>query len=331
MKKDDLLKLLNRLDIKPLGLNGDWVLVSCPFAGTGHGSKKDDRPSAGFLINDSGHSIFNCFVCGKRSIESVLNTYKWKYGVDVIGEYLRNEISEAKVSVSFPKKEYIKKEPKPVPDSILNKFKPLDNAIRYLTSRGVDAGIARDHGLMYCNKIIPKYGKEWNHAIVVPIKDIDSKTYWLHFRSISGKAFWHAKPEHFGLSEDWGRSDSFFAMDKVDLSKPIIIVEGAFDCLRLKTLGLNNVIATHGGVSKKSEKLLRLKNNIIICGFDSDHAGKEFHKHAEQCFGKSLRALDWNLVGCKDPGELKSREDLEIVLNHSKLNLKFRDKWRYRI
>ncbi len=50
-----------------------------------------------------------------------------------------------------------------------------------------------------------------------------------------------------------GQGRFFFGMEYLDITKPVILVEGAFDCLRLKTLGLNNVIATHGGISHKSK------------------------------------------------------------------------------
>jgi 5S rRNA maturation endonuclease (ribonuclease M5) len=331
MKKKELTALLYKLGIQPLDESDGWIKVSCPLSETNHLSKQDNNPSAGFKINDNGPSVFHCFVCGTRSIESILNTYKWKKGVDVIGEYLKHEIPEQEESIEYREKFQKKKDPVPVPNEVLNLFKPLKFAKAYLENRGIGFEIARQHGLLYCDNFQTAEGKTWKNAILVPIKDLDYKTYWIHFRSIDNKFFWHGKPSHFKLHMEWGREDSFFGMQFLDITKPVVLVEGAFDCLRLKTLGLENVIATHGGISHKSKKIQRLKNFSVISGFDSDKAGDDFHRAVERFFQKEIPRLDWKKVGAKDPGELKSREDLETVLNTNKLNPRFRDKWRFRL
>jgi len=330
MKKRELLNLIRALGIMPLDIRDNWVQVSCPLAETNHMSKQDSNPSAGFSINDNGPSTFHCFVCGTRSVESILNTYKWKKGVDLIGDYLKKEIV-TEVEVGYQEKFKTKKEPIPVPNEILNKFEPIINANEYLSNRGIDLNIARQYGLLYCRHFKTAQNKIWKNAILVPIRDTDYKTYWIHFRSVDSKFFWHGKPEHFGLNMEWGKHDTFFGMEHLDITKPVVVVEGAFDVLRLKTLGLNNVIGTHGGISYKSDKLKRLTNLSVISGFDSDEPGKNFHKAIERFFNKPIRRLDWSLVGCKDPGELKNREDFLRVLDNQPRNLKFQDKWRNRI
>ena len=330
MGKKELINLIRALGILPLDIRDNWVQVSCPLAETNHVSKQDSNPSAGFSINNNGPSTFHCFVCGTRSIESILNTYRWKKGVDLIGDYVRNEV-QADVEVGYREKFQAKKEPIPVPNEILDKFEPIVNAGEYLLKRGIDINIARQHGLLYCRRFVTTQNKIWKNAVLVPIRDTDYKTYWIHFRSVDSKFFWHGKPAHFGLEKEWGKHTTFFGMEHLDITKTIVIVEGAFDVLRLKTLGLKNVIGTHGGISHKSEKLNRLKNLSIISGFDADEPGLNFHKAIERFFGKPIRRLDWSLVGCKDPGELKSKEDLQKVLNTKERNLKFQDKWRNRV
>jgi hypothetical protein len=91
---------------------------------------------------------------------------------------------------------------------------------------------------------------------------------------------------------------------------------------------MTNVIATHGGISHKSKKLCRLKSMnpvSVVCGFDADDAGKKFTQAVEHHFNDVV-VLNWAKVGCKDAGELKSEEDLQIVLKQR--NLKFQDKYR---
>lgn len=331
MIKTDLINLLYGLGIQPIDITDNWVRVSCPLADINHISKKDSNPSAGFKINNNGPSVFHCFVCGTRSMESILNTYKWRKGVDLFRQYITNEVPEKQESITYKEKVFQKKEPTPIPDVLLDLFEPIANAKNYIEARRIDLDIAGHHNLLYCKRFITHTNSVWENAVVVPIRDKDYKTYWLHFRSIDSKRFWHGKPNHFGLDIEWGREDSFFGMEHLDITKPVILVEGAFDCLRLKTLGLSNVIATHGGISHTSKKLLRLKNLSIICGFDADQAGRNFHKAVERFFQKSIQSLDWSIIGCKDPGEIKSKEDLQKVLQTNKRNHRFQDKWRNKI
>ena len=328
MKKGNLINLLNRLGIQPIDINDGWVRVSCPLAETTHASKSDKNPSAGFLINDKGFSVFHCFVCGSRSIESILNTYKWKKGIDLFQEYYSGEVFEDDTEVVYSNKFKEKPDCTYVPNNIIELFKPIECADSYLKKRGIDLEVAKRYGLLYCDKFVTAQGTIWENAILTPIKDQDNKTYWLHFRSVEGKRFWHGKPKHFNLETEWGREDSFFGFDQLDLTKPVILVEGAFDCLRLVTLGMTNVIATHGGISHKSKKLCRLKSMnpvSVVCGFDADDAGKKFTQAVEHHFNDVV-VLNWAKVGCKDAGELKSEEDLQIVLKQR--NLKFQDKYR---
>lgn len=327
MKKENLISLLTRLGIQPIDINDGWVRVSCPLASTNHSSRSDRNPSAGFKINDTGPSPFHCFVCGTSSIESILNVFKWKYGVDLFVEYFQDEIYTEK-GISFDKMFRLSEEYVHVPDDFMANFKPISYVGEYLTSRGIDVKVAESYGLVYCDRYMTADGLCWEKAILTPVKDFDFKTYWLHFRSVYGKKFWHGKSKNFGYDKEWGRPDSFFGMQWLNLAKPVILVEGAFDVLRLATLGLTNAIATHGGVGSSSKKLLRLKelNPVkVICGFDADEAGKKFTKAVRQVFGK-IEELDWKIVGCKDAGELRSESDLRKVLNKRKLN--FQDKWR---
>lgn len=331
MIKKDLLNLIYGLGIQALDITDNWVRVSCPLSDINHISKKDSNPSAGFKINNNGRSVFHCFVCGTRSIESILNTFKWKKGVDLFRQYVTEEVEEKQEQITYKEKVFEKKEPIPVPEEILNLFEPIENAKAYIENRGISLEIAKQHGLLYCRRFLTHTNSIWENAILVPIRDKDFKTYWIHFRSVDGKKFWHGKSQHFNLNIEWGREDSFFGMEHLDITKPVYLVEGAFDALRVKTLGLTNVIATHGGISYRSKKLHRLRNLAVITGFDADQPGRNFHKAVERFFKKPIQSLDWAIIGCKDPGEIKSKEDLERVLHINKRNFKFHDKWGNKI
>lgn len=328
---------MNMLKIPISDMSGDWIRISCPLAHATHEDKDDTNPSSGVTISDEGISIVHCFACGTRTLADVMHGLYWTQGFDhsVFKYYLENENFDSEhveEEIEFNDKFSIKKErrqPVAVPEQIFENFEPIDNASVYLEYRGIDLELARQHGLMFCREFTTAEGGVWRKAIVSSIRDIDFKTYWLHFRSIDSKKFWHGKPEHFGVNMEWGRDDSWFGIEFLDTTIPVILVEGAFDCLRLKTLGISNVIAAHGSIGKKSYKLQRildLKPVLLYNGFDSDDAGKTFKKNVRRRADCEVIDLDWSKIGLKDPGELKSKEDFLKVLENK--NMMFKDKFR---
>lgn len=338
MREGKLLKLLGFLDIKVHDRNGDWLLINCPTAHTTHVGGTDKKPSCGVSISSSKPSMVHCFTCGTRKLSEVLHILNWTKGVskDVLRFYLENEMADS-YSDNKSVLEFTDKfnnishheEPVEVPDFILDSFEPIDKAGGYLKIRGIDLDIAKAHGLLFCNNFKTIDGKVWQDAIVCPVRDRDFKTYWLHFRSISSKKFWHAKPENFGLNFAWGRSDSWAGIEFLDLNKPVVMVEGFFDMLRLKTLGLNNVIASYGGIGKNSlkvKRILDLSPKLIYTGFDADEPGKGFSNQVKRQANCEVIALDWSKLNIKDPGDLKSKADLLKVLN-PKTEFIFQDKF----
>lgn len=334
MKEQPLLNILHKLGIVPQEKNGNWIQVSCPLAFKTHAGGRDETPSCGVSIGED-ISVVHCFTCGTHKLSDVLHILTWTKGVkkDVHKYFLEHEFlgSEDTKKTEYKDKFVIESEiPEPVPQEVLSLFEPIKNASDYLTFRGISLQYAYDYGLLYGRQITTAQNKTWSNFLVFPIKDLDNKTYWLHFRSIEGKRFWHGKPEHFGYDFEWGRTDSWFGIQFLDITKPIILVEGIADCLRLRTLGLSNVIASHGGITRKSKKLIRLVNmnpKMVYLGFDANEAGQRMAEEAKKVFKCPTRVLDWSKVGCDDPGELKSKEDLETVLKDER-NFKFHDKFQ---
>jgi 5S rRNA maturation endonuclease (ribonuclease M5) len=338
MRKQPLMQLMGMLGLKVYDINGGWLKVNCPIAHSTHEDKDDTNPSCGISINDDGPSIVHCFTCGTRTLADVLHVLYWTKGFDskIFRVYLENEVLNEESSeheciyhdgFAKPKKE----QPVVVPDEIFQTFEPVDQARDYLEGRGIDVEVARKHGLMYLRKHITPKGGVWENAIVCPIRDTDFKTYWIHFRSIDSKRFWHGKPEHFGVNIEWGRDDSWFAIEFLNRNEPIILVEGVFDCLRLKTLGVENVIAAHGGLGKNSPKLNRILDiypKILYTGFDADKAGRQFREAVRRRATCEVIDLDWSKAGIKDPGELKSKQDLLTVLQTE--TYEFQDKFNRR-
>jgi hypothetical protein len=95
-----------------------------------------------------------------------------------------------------------------------------------------------------------------------------------------------------------------------------IHVSGNCDLLRLSSLGVKNVIAA-GGTKVTEAQLSALPARMIFLGLDADPPGQKATTRIAQMIGRRamVMKLDWSLVGCKDPGELTSREQAQTVLD----------------
>jgi len=340
MREKDLITLMGLLNVPIHDRNGDWLHINCPTAHKTHAGGKDNTPSCGVSVSSDKPSVVHCFTCGTRKLSKVIHILNWTKGInkDVFRFYLEKEVfTESETNdiwlfndkfSTFKKKEV----PEPVPDFILDYFSPIEEAKDYLSGRGISIELAKEYGLKFCKYHKTIDGKIWQNAIVCPVRDTDFKTYWLHFRSVDSKRFWHGKPVNFGLNYDWGRSDSWAGIEFLDVNKPIIMVEGFFDMLRLRTLGISNVIASHGGVGKNSEKVKRILDlhpKLIYTGFDADDAGRTFSKNVSRQAPCEVIDLDWSRLNIKDPGDLKTKADFDTLIN-PKQEFKFQDKYSRR-
>lgn len=305
MKEESLVKFLNLLGYIPEGKNGDWITLSCPLHHL-HEKKSDFRPSCGISISETEESVVNCFACGSRSLGTMLAALVHLQHVprEALRLYFSNEIlKEDVVALEYKDKyqsEKIDSIPIPVPDYILEYFsKPNKIAREYLESRGMEP----------IDNV-----NSYKDGIVFLIRDLDHKTYWLHFRGIKEKTFRYLKPYEFNIDYEWGRNDSWYNLENIDWEEPVYCVEGEGDVLRLNALGIKNVVASHGSIGKKSKKIKRLNRaKTVILAFDADQTGKMYTERAKYQLTTKIIELDWSKANCKDAGELKSKRDFDKV------------------
>lgn len=92
-----------------------------------------------------------------------------------------------------------------------------------------------------------------------------------------------------------------------DRQKPVYVVEGYMDMLRLKTFGIENVVAILGWKISRTqvEKLINSGVTKVVCCLDNDKAGLKGFK--ELC--KHFDVLKFQYKeGTKDPGEMSYEE-----------------------
>jgi twinkle protein len=111
--------------------------------------------------------------------------------------------------------------------------------LAFLQSRGISEQTAVDMKLFSANKYFGRLQKQTD-AIGFPYfkngQYINAK-----YRSIESKDF----------TQDTGGAHVFFAIDKVDPTKPMIIVEGEIDALTLIECGIENVVSVPAGAPMK--------------------------------------------------------------------------------
>ena len=330
MKRRDVIRLLNMLHAKNISSTpeSEWVIASCPLASKLHPKGKDEHPSFGILVNEHGASRYRCFVCGAGSLFKLLHNLTWLYGWD---KEISNFIAQAELESESTEKQYfdvyigngntMSNEDTPVKLSALIYCPLLSESVGYdtervmewLLNRGIAPDVVYDYGL----RLYPV-----GSAVVFPYREPDGTLFYLRARSIESKDFYFITPSILGMDDEvkWGKKDSFFGMDKVDTHQPIVLVESETDVLRLATLGVDNVIATGGSISKHQLKRIQGFEGEVILGFDSDEKGVAYCKEVMKVRMSapspqySFKRYSWKKVGCKDAGELKSLEQLEEVV-----------------
>lgn len=336
MLKSKIIEFMEALSSSKLhNENGKWLQFSCPLAKWTHERGTDKHPSFGIYSSPGYPSVYQCFSCTHEamSLLSLVMAF-WKFtgryplkAAKILfeNEVMRNEEPEEKKPISnfdrWSKREVEVHHTLPIevverfPLLISGKDEEALEIRNYLVhKRGIELEF------IFLNEL--RYEVE-RGLIVFPLTDIEGNIKFLQVRRWRDKKLFSISPkgakmkdvEFPSLRED----GPWFGMKHLDISKPVICVEGPLDMLRLQTLGYKNTIASCGAsVTKK--QLCNIPNNNIMLGYDSDQAGKDATKRIVELLSNRLvQILDWSIVGRKDAGDLTSREELEDVLNNRKI------------
>jgi len=126
-----------------------------------------------------------------------------------------------------------------VPSKVITSNKLEERHYAYLQSRGISKATADKMGLFAADKWFARLDKK-SDAIGFPYYR-DGALVSAKYRSFPEKDF----------TQDSGGAHDFFALDKVEKGKPLIIVEGEIDCLTLIEAGVENVVSVPSGAPIK--------------------------------------------------------------------------------
>lgn len=344
MRLRDIIRFLKLLGVGEVKISEEeeWVRCSCPLAPWTHVKGSDENPSFGIKVNDKGESGFHCFTCYSGRLLDLLHIMHFTIGVPITASDFFSltevfdeeaESKDWKTDELFPDhyiEDIIPEKKKPVPLAVLEQFPLLEyteyeveqiQIENYFINRGIRPDVLHEYDVRM--QPVSSY-------IIFPIIDTDREVYRLHVKVLHSKGFFYVTPDLAGFPKmkPWGRKDYWFGMQFYDPTEPVILVESETDLLRLRSLGVSNILASCGPLNKF--KADRIANKTIYLGFDADEAGSKFTMKAIQFFkGRELYKLPWEVVQhkwytpkkrleryrpCKDAGDLMSEEDFEEVM-----------------
>lgn len=134
---------------------------------------------------------------------------------------------------------YRKVENNVIPMRTLDTTKLQTQHYDFLKTRGISERVADEMKLFSAEKYFQRLNKKTD-AIGFP--------YFRNGQFISAK---YRSIESKDFTQDTGGAQDFFGIDKIDLSCPVIIVEGEIDALTLLECGLKNVLSVPSGAPMK--------------------------------------------------------------------------------
>lgn len=349
MDIDDIREFCERLGLKNIKVDKDrgWVNTSCPFAPFKHKNGLDTKPSFGISISKEDHRPhYKCFSCDESGdLRSLLHNMLWLYGKP-FGEaqtYLQQKHPEIfnfedtdhsnkkkrikvdKLLSAWEKEKHINS---PVPKVVLDKYPLLYGDTDWDALNISQIEIAEiKHYLEVKRGILPRFGEMYQLryykadygalGVIFPIISRGEKqeTIDLWVRLIDSKKNFRLSANLSESPHDYHAPSSWFGEHLFDSKIPTILVEGAIDALRLKSLGAAaNVYACLGNPSKEQLQNPNILTRVVYLGFDSDEAGVKFARNALALVAApKIYLLDWSKVGKKDAGDLETREQLGKV------------------
>ena len=340
----NFLKLIGVGEIK-VSEEEDWARCSCPMSAWSHFKGRDENPSFGIVANETGESAYHCFTCGSGRLWDLIHRMQFTVGIpkrarhyfgatEIFGDEQLGDPEDFRSGTGFDDvhdRIFLGRKKVKVPKEILESYPLLEDSPflgskeeieSYFVSRGILPQLLWEYGIRHDPD---------KHLIIFPMIDTDGEAYRLHVKLVLEKTFWYITPEILGCAdiyEAWGRKDYWFGVQFLDPALPVVIVESETDLLRLRSLGVDNVIAACGGVNRW--KVARIPNYTIYLGFDADKAGNQFTMKAIKLFrNRKLYWLDWGLVDityytekrrtpklrpANDAGDLETLSQYEFVV-----------------
>ena len=274
----------------------------CPYCGD---SQKSRTKARGFVFRKKNDLFFKCHNCGVgASLGNLVKTIDSKTYKDYIMERYKKGVE----THSSPQPEFHFNAPVFRKKGILEglqsiKDLPDDHPARQIVEKR-KLPVESFSDLYLCesfykftNTIIkgkfPSLGGD-HPRLIIPFRGEDGEVF-----TYQGRAFGDEQPKYITIKIDADR-DKIFGLDKVDKSKPILVVEGPLD-----SLFLDNCIAVAGA------DFSNMEGDLTVI-YDNEPRNKEINKQIEKTIDQGKSVCLW-----PDNIEYKDINDM-IIAGYSK-------------
>jgi hypothetical protein len=286
-----------------------WIGTSCPLAPWTHDSGTDANPSFAINCKPGGESIFHCFTCEKGDLLHLIQLLKkWgaakpKYDLRAALEVLAEEEEDHLVAT-------IKDFDEPPPDLLktipwsevwLDSFMKAVNvplAMEYLHDRSVSKEVAEHLDIRWDGN---------KEAVCFPVRDWDDRFVGLRGRRLDGGYHDYGGPENHRNKLVW------YGESRVDLSRPVLLVESVFDYASACRVCGNILAPMTVGMGKPKVKRIEAALDIVTL-FDTGKGGDKAAALIDKYLSTSNRYHCKPPKGRKDPGDM-TVEELRNVLS----------------
>ena len=269
----------------------------CPYCGD---SQKSRTKARGFVFRKKNDLFFKCHNCGVgASLGNLVKTVDSKTYKDYIMERYKKGVETR----SSPQPEFKFNAPVFRKKGILEGLQSIKNlpddhpAKQIVEKRKLPEESLSDLYLCesffkFTNSIIkgkfPSLGGD-HPRLIIPFRGEDGEVF-----AYQGRAFGNEQPKYITIKIDEDR-DKIFGLDKVDKSKPILVVEGPLD-----SLFLDNCIAVAGA------DFSNIKGDLTVI-YDNEPRNKEINKQIE-------KTIDQGKSVCLWPDHMKEKDINDMII-----------------
>lgn len=195
-------------------------------------------------------------------------------------------------------------------DAAYERFWSTPHAIEYMRRRGFDDETLHYFRVGYSNKPDKRTGKPKN-MIIVPMHDPTGMPVGLIGRTASDD------DKRFKNSKGLPKRETTFNLHRAKRYETVIVVESAFDAMRLHQAGFPNVVALLGTVTDKQLALLHRHFSTVIIFTDNDPF--RYEPNCRKCQGACLGHKPGRALGRQIQKKLKNKKILWAGINKNEL------------
>ena len=287
----------------------------CPYCGD---SQKSRTKARGFVFRKKNDLFFKCHNCGVgASLGNLVKTIDSKTYKDYIMERYKKGVEthsspppEFHFNAPVFRKKGIFQGLKSIQD--LPKEHPARNIVerRKLPVESFSDLYLCESFYKFTNTIIkgkfPSLGGD-HPRLIIPFRDEDGEVF-----AYQGRAFGNEQPKYITIKID-ADHDKIFGLDKVDKSKPILVVEGPLD-----SLFLDNCIAVAGA------DFSNMEGDLTVI-YDNEPRNKEINKQIEKTINQGKSVCLWpDTMEYKDINDMViggyTKEEIQEIITNNTLS-----------